>query len=210
MTKQIKDIDNQVVANRGRGRPKLENRVEDVIKVAASHFCQRGFAEATLEDIAAELGMTRPALYHYASSKEELLLMCCDWSYMQYEKQTKRLFDEKLNGRETLEKFFLIYSELVCDDVGRCFISLSARRREAANQASPGKQMRAVNSTLSRILDQGIADGSLGGCTDKKATIAALFGAFNSLPSIVKQNGKSARATGTRMLKVFLNGLVSS
>lgn len=195
--------------NRGRGRPKLENRLEDVIKVAASHFCQRGFAEATLEDIAAELNMTRPALYHYASSKEELLIKCCDWSYQQYLEQTRHLFSEKHSGKETLEKFFLIYSELVCDDVGRCFISLSARRREAANQASPGKQMRAVNATLAQILDLGIKDGSLSGCADKQATIAALFGAFNSLPSIVKQNRKSARTAGKRLLGVFMDGLAA-
>tara|TARA_R110002072_G_scaffold36301_3_gene106978 strand:+ start:15698 stop:16294 length:597 start_codon:yes stop_codon:yes gene_type:complete len=192
---------------RGRGRPRIEKRLEDIIEVAAAHFCQRGFAEATLEDIALELGMTRPALYHYAASKEELLMKCCDWSFEQYIEKTQNLFVEKLNGKEILKKFFLIYSELVCDDVGRCFISLSARRREAANQASPGKQMRAVNSTLSQILDQGIADGSLAGCVDKKATIAALFGAFNSLPTIIKPKSKSAGAMGARLLSVFLDGL---
>lgn len=36
-------------------------------------FAERGFAATTLQDIADAVGLTRPALYHYVSNKDELL-----------------------------------------------------------------------------------------------------------------------------------------
>jgi len=44
-----------------------------IIDAAVKVFHQRGYRAATLDDVAHELGLTRPALYHYVSSKENLL-----------------------------------------------------------------------------------------------------------------------------------------
>ncbi len=44
-----------------------------IIDTAARIFQQKGYRSATLDDVAQELGITKPALYHYVSSKESLL-----------------------------------------------------------------------------------------------------------------------------------------
>lgn len=44
-----------------------------IIEAATELFAARGFAGASLQDIAEATGLTRPALYHYFSSKEDLL-----------------------------------------------------------------------------------------------------------------------------------------
>ena len=36
-------------------------------------FGQRGFAGTSLQDVADAAGMTRPAIYHYFASKEQML-----------------------------------------------------------------------------------------------------------------------------------------
>lgn len=46
---------------------------KEILEKAAELFAERGYAGASLQDVAETLGMSRPALYHYVSSKEEIL-----------------------------------------------------------------------------------------------------------------------------------------
>jgi AcrR family transcriptional regulator len=51
-------------------RELVENEIyENAIRL----FAERGFAGTSLQDIADALGITRPALYYYVKSKDELL-----------------------------------------------------------------------------------------------------------------------------------------
>jgi AcrR family transcriptional regulator len=47
--------------------------MEKIIEVATDLFMEKGFRATTLQDIASQLGMSRVALYHYLSNKEDLL-----------------------------------------------------------------------------------------------------------------------------------------
>lgn len=46
---------------------------KQIMQCATALFAERGFAGTSLRDIAGAMGLTRPALYHYVASKDELL-----------------------------------------------------------------------------------------------------------------------------------------
>ena len=48
-------------------------RRAQIIEIAARVFRQKGYHAASLEEVAKELNITRPAIYHYVESKEEIL-----------------------------------------------------------------------------------------------------------------------------------------
>lgn len=48
-------------------------RQQMIIDSAVKIFHEKGYKRATLDDVAEDLGVTKPALYHYVSSKENLL-----------------------------------------------------------------------------------------------------------------------------------------
>jgi AcrR family transcriptional regulator len=51
------------------------NLVEaEILEHAAQLFSERGYAATSLQEIAAELGISRSSLYHYFSNKEEMLI----------------------------------------------------------------------------------------------------------------------------------------
>ena len=55
---------------------KRAQRVAELERAAARLFAQRGYDRTNFEDVAAELDLRGPSLYHYFSSKEELLRRC--------------------------------------------------------------------------------------------------------------------------------------
>lgn len=190
---------------RPRGRPRGDSRLEEVLSVAAASFTSKGYGLTTLEDVAASLGMTRPALYYYAKSKEDLLLQCYDWTYRRFLERLDAAMQGGL-GRDRLIRFFAIYSEVVCDDVSRCFLSDETQHLSPENQRTTEERVRRINAIVADLLDEGAADGSLAVC-DKRLALATLFGAFNSLPRLVRGRGASPSEFGAKLMEFILAGL---
>ncbi len=46
---------------------------QELLKAATRLFSERGFAGTTLQDLASAVGLSRPSLYHYVKSKDEVL-----------------------------------------------------------------------------------------------------------------------------------------
>src|SRR5215469_14475605 len=72
-------------AVRRPGRPRLETpsaehreRLEDILARASEVFDAKGYDAGTLEDVAQAMGMRKAGLYHYVSSKSELLFLLFD------------------------------------------------------------------------------------------------------------------------------------
>src|SRR5437879_12320463 len=62
-------------ASRERLRDRAVKR-EAVIRAAAREFNRKGYHNTSLDDIAARLEVTKPTVYYYVTSKEQLLLQC--------------------------------------------------------------------------------------------------------------------------------------
>ncbi|MCQ4129049.1 TetR/AcrR family transcriptional regulator [Rhodococcus erythropolis] len=95
----------------GRGSRRRDLIVGDVLDAATDLFAVKGYDATSLQDIADAVGVSRPALYHYLSSKEDLLVMLV-------ERVSKDLADviEELRNRSDLaptEKITLLTEQLV-------------------------------------------------------------------------------------------------
>src|SRR5947209_7217760 len=55
------------------GSESYQMRRQEIVRVAAGVFEEKGYEAATLNDIADRLGTDRASLYYYVGSKEELL-----------------------------------------------------------------------------------------------------------------------------------------
>jgi hypothetical protein len=50
-----------------------ESKREAVLQTAAELFLEKGFSRTLMNDVAERLSITKPALYHYFSNKEDML-----------------------------------------------------------------------------------------------------------------------------------------
>jgi AcrR family transcriptional regulator len=62
---------------RSAPRPDTQGRRADILQAATRLFASRGYHAATLQDIADELALTRPAFYYYFKSKQQILEAIC-------------------------------------------------------------------------------------------------------------------------------------
>jgi AcrR family transcriptional regulator len=53
-------------------------REAQMLAVAHEQFAARGFAAVTMDEVAAEVGVTKPLLYNYFGNKERLYLACLE------------------------------------------------------------------------------------------------------------------------------------
>ncbi|HEX3388032.1 MAG TPA: TetR/AcrR family transcriptional regulator [Streptosporangiaceae bacterium] len=59
---------------------KRAERIRRVEEAAARFFAERGYDRTNFDDIARDLGLRGPSLYHYFASKEEMFLACVEHS----------------------------------------------------------------------------------------------------------------------------------
>jgi AcrR family transcriptional regulator len=68
-------VESSEVADRtARRRLSTEERRQQIVDAAAGLFDRAGYPNTSMEDIAAEVGVAKPTLYHYFPSKDALLL----------------------------------------------------------------------------------------------------------------------------------------
>ncbi|HTR75495.1 MAG TPA: TetR/AcrR family transcriptional regulator [Solirubrobacterales bacterium] len=61
-------------------RPRLSrgDRMEQTLGIAHGLFAERGYADVTMDEIAAAVGVTKPLLYNYFGNKERLYIACME------------------------------------------------------------------------------------------------------------------------------------
>jgi AcrR family transcriptional regulator len=151
---------------------------EAVIRAAARAFNERGYHHTSLDDIAADLGVTKPTVYYYVANKEQLLFEC----FLAGLKPIRAAFREadglQGTGRERLIAVIRGYAAAIASEYGWCMVR--------AHDQDLGPEMRRQINTLRSEIDQGIRrllrtgieDGSIEDC-DPKFTAFALAGALN-------------------------------
>src|SRR4051794_4242513 len=61
-----------------RTRLPREERMEQTLSAARGLFAERGYAAVTMDEVAAEVGVTKPLLYNYFGNKEGLYTACME------------------------------------------------------------------------------------------------------------------------------------
>lgn len=83
---------------------KRDRRFKEILAAAAHTFRLKGYEAATMQDIASELGIRAPALYHYAPSKERILEDICDMVGSHHNQKLSEILKSGANASEMLRR----------------------------------------------------------------------------------------------------------
>jgi AcrR family transcriptional regulator len=180
-----------------------------IIDCATALFDERGFSETSLQDIADEIGIQRPSLYHYFDSKDEILLALLDDVIRQNE--TTDVEDAPdLTPRERLERMLFNYGRSIAEDPARFRLITRNELRLPPDVLRRYRERRRHNWELLKSL---IADGMRAGTfrpLDVDLAASALHGAVTGMMFWYRPDrGATVDDAVKTVVDVLMRGLVS-
>jgi len=154
-----------------------QERRKQILDAAEKVFARRGFNKARMDDIAAESGLSKGALYWYYKSKDEIILALMERMFIGEMKEAEDLVNAGGAADQRLHLFFeAAISEIRHFEqrmpLGYEFFSMAAHNAEV-RKAIRGYYRR-YQALLSKIIKQGIDSGEFIAIDPDDAATAAI------------------------------------
>ena len=134
-----------------------------LLEATARGISRVGYANLVLEDVAAEAGYTRGALYHQFRDKTALVLATLDWVYETWYADVGSVFDEELAPVDALAELARRHAVYCRRDIAGLMLTL--RVELAARDHPVGEavraQIRELVGRVRRLILAGRRDGSI-------------------------------------------------
>jgi AcrR family transcriptional regulator len=194
-----------------KSRANREREHEDkrfaVLRTAAELFVTQGFHSTKLTDVADRLKITKPAIYYYFESKDEILLECTRAALDATERYFAEEDDKKITGRERLERFMVWFGESMTSPFGQCLVRVAEHDLEPRTHAQLLAAKRVIYRRLRQLVEVGMEDGSIKEC-DAKIAAFTIAGALGWLSHWHQSGGRwSAHEAASRVTALLLGGL---
>lgn len=176
-----------------------------VLRAAAAAFNRDGFAITSMDDVAKSLGISKPTLYQYFPSKEDILYECHQLS-MTHAEAGLEMAREVGSGLEKLLAFFRRYMRGMLGEFGSCTVLTNIDNLSPERRGEVVRRRASISAAARRFVDQGILDGSVRECD---SNLAALFtlGAVNWIPLWYREAGPNSPE---QIIEAFIDFLRAS
>lgn len=161
-----------------------------ILKQAAVLFADRGFHETTIDQIAEALQVSKPTIYYYIESKEDLLYQVARTALADLNENLSRDQDAALPAIDRLAHFFTMYGRLILSEFGVCLALVSDRSLNPQSRRKLRSLKKQFEIVVQKILVEGRKDGTIRVENPKMFTVA-IFGAFNWAPQWFSSTGPS-------------------
>jgi TetR/AcrR family transcriptional regulator, cholesterol catabolism regulator len=197
---------------REAGSRQRRNRRQDVLEAAIRVFHKKGYASASIQDVAEEVGVLKGSLYHYIDSKEDLLARIFEDSaghFMEMLDEASGLDERPV---ERLRSFGRSCSLWYLRNIERVAIyatewkHLTGKRRKEVMKIRETYEGR-LAGLINEVKEAGEAAPDL----DVNFATYFIFGALNGLPDWYRRRGpdpaeKIADAYGDQIVNTVIGG----
>ncbi len=176
-----------------------------ILRAAAQLFNANGFHDTSLNDLARSLNVTKPSLYYYVQSKDDILLQILNQAMGEIGPAIEAA-QAASHGLEMLRIFVGRYVQILVGDFGKCLVLSGTSPLEPKSREQLAPAFRRIDQAVRQMIAKGIADGSIRPC-DPKVSGFTLFGALHWMCSWYKEDGLSPQELGDQIFDVFEKGL---
>ncbi|MBA3777875.1 MAG: TetR/AcrR family transcriptional regulator [Chloroflexi bacterium] len=166
-----------------------------IVEAALRAFTERGFHQATMQDVARESGLSVGAIYGYFSGKDELLRAVCDLALSQELDVYAQQIATAPTVRQKMDLGVQAWVTGMTRDPGPGFIAQmwgEAIQTPAVREVLARRRER-LTAVVMMLLREGIARGELASVVDVEALGAALSGMLDGLALQAIEEGPSFR-----------------
>ena len=138
----------------------LSLKRERIVAAAVDMFYQHGFGHTTLDQVAEQMGMTKPFIYAHFSSKTELLAAICAQGIGVSLQAIDRALGSDGTSRERLAAFANDFMLAVLESQKHIAIyTREEKNLDPADREKIQNMRREFDRKLTGLLDQGVAKG---------------------------------------------------
>jgi TetR/AcrR family transcriptional regulator, cholesterol catabolism regulator len=182
-------------------------RREHILRVAARVFSQKGYRATSLQEIADEVGVTRPSFYYHFKSKQEILAAIVDAALARAEAALDEVLAEEGSPVERLRAFVFKYVEINTEhaEIPILFQTMGELEPDAADAAR--RRRSAIDHKLARLIEEGVRSGDL---EARRPLISAygILGAVNWMHTWFRPDGElRAEEVAALLADLLLYGL---
>jgi AcrR family transcriptional regulator len=160
-----------------RRRARDEKR-EAVLRTAVQLFLEQGYHRATLNEVAERLNITKPALYNYFRSKDEILFECWALGLERIDEYIAEIDAGGGTGLAKLRKLVRVYAKAMTTEYGASLVRFDLRDLTDKNRKIVRAAKKSIDLTFRNYITEGMADGSIKPC-DAKLSAFAIAGSMN-------------------------------
>lgn len=196
------------------GTDEYNSRRQELIRAAATVFKEKGYEAATLHDVAQRFGSDRASLYYYVGGKQELFQEAIrgvvDRNLAAFEKIARR---KDYDARSKLTDLIRQVIESYDKNYPYSYVYIQEDMRRVTSQETPwakdmAKKMRRIESITTKLIKQGIDEGSLRDDIDPQLAVRALWGMLNWTHRWYHPGGAATpEKTADSFAAIFLDGL---
>lgn len=161
-----------------RSRTPREDKRNAVLTTAAQMFNERGFHATSLDDIAAQLKVTKPTLYYYVKNKDEILLACVRQGLQMMIDGIEASHRAGGSAIDQLRTCMAMYGHIVTQPFGMCLIRVADQEVPIESRVELRRIKSLIDHEFRRLVTAGIAEGSLLPC-DPKLTAFTIAGGLS-------------------------------
>lgn len=189
-----------------RRRARDEKR-EAVLRTAVQLFLEQGYHRATLNEVAERLNITKPALYNYFRSKDDILFECWALGQERVDEFITEINASGGTGLAKLRKLIRAYAEVMATGFGASLVRFDPRDLTDKNRKIVRSAKKNIDRTFRKYIAEGIADGSIKPC-DPKLSSFAIAGSLNWIGHWYQRGGAlSAEAVASEFAVRLTEGL---
>ena len=179
-----------------------------LIREAGRAFSRKGFHNTSMDDVAKVLNVTKPALYYYIRTKQEILYECHNYALDLAERARQIAWAESESPLERIRLLFLNYIELLTSSFGSyAVLAEPVSSLDPAHREKILARMREFDSMCRGLVEGAVRKGEIPPC-DPRLAIAFFMGAVNYITRWYSPEGpRSGREIAEAYGGFIVNGL---
>ncbi|MGG0656667.1 TetR/AcrR family transcriptional regulator [Rummeliibacillus pycnus] len=169
---------------------KLQKKKEEIILSAVKIVNEKGYQGATMEEIAAELLMTKGSLYYYFKNKEDLIFQCHVLVLDQGIKELEVIFNREISNEQKLKLMIASHIRFAIEKKETFNMIIKPEKTFHSEQLNPILQKRnEYSSWFDQVIEEGVKVGEFK-IKELKIVRMILLGAMNWIQQWYKPNGE--------------------
>ncbi|MFS0862233.1 TetR/AcrR family transcriptional regulator [Fredinandcohnia sp. 179-A 10B2 NHS] len=184
---------------------KVLRKKEQILLSAINIINQKGYSGATMEDIAAELLMTKGSLYYYFKNKSDLMFQCHNFILSQATEDLEDILNREGTAVDILQSMISTHIDYAIDEKETFNMIMEPKRffnKEQLRQVL--KLRKEYEGLFDKVIQRGIDTGEFG-TREPRMVRMMILGAMNWIQQWYKPNG---RLTKEEIVEIYSDNIL--